>query len=355
MPAAMAKVIQHIRAVVAPHGDVRLTDGQLLRSFIEHHDEAAVAALVRRHGKMVWGICRRILGNHHDAEDAFQATFLVLVRKAGSIRQKGVVGGWLYGVAQQTATKARAIAARRRQREAPVATIIQPQATEQSLGSDVRAILDEELRRLPEKYRTAIVLCDLDGTTRKQAARQLRVPEGTVAGRLTRGRAILARRLTRRGVTLSGAAVAAGLSQQFTSAQVPTALMSSTLAAVALASTDGTAVTEISITVDALTQGVFKAMFLTKLKIAFGACSVALLVLTSAFALRTSAGDKPPPVAPKDRLADAPPVKQEPPPVGVPKNPAPSVPPAPELPLPGPGPLDLPIPARATPWKAGVR
>src|SRR5262249_54222172 len=103
------------------------------------------------------------------------------------------------------------------------------------------------------------------------------------------------------------------------------------------------------------TQGVFKAMFLTKLKIAFGACSVALLVLTSAFALRTSAGDKPPPVAPKDRLADAPPVKQEPPPVGVPKNPAPSVPPAPELPLPGPGPLDLPIPARATPWKAGVR
>src|SRR5262245_36297003 len=346
MPTEMAHLIRHIRAVSGGY-DTRFTDGQLLRRFIEHRDEAAVTAIVRRHGNMVWGVCRRILDNQHDAEDAFQATFLILVRKAGSIRQQEVVGGWLYGVAQQTAMKARAAAARRRQHSTQVAAI-QPQAPEQPLESDVQAILDEELGRLPGRYRTAIVLCDLDGTTRKEAARQLRLPEGTVAGHLTRGRAILARRLTRRGVTLSAATVAAVLSQQFTSAQVPAALMSSTLKAVALASTAGTAVTGISIKVTALTQGVLKAMFLTKLKTAVGACFVAALVIVpSAFAF-TSPGGTTAPDAAKDRLADTAPVKQEPPPAIVPKDSAPAVPPVPELPPPAIVPKN-PAPAASGP------
>ena len=351
MAAEMAPLIRHLAVSVRHDGE--FTDGQLLRRFIEHRDEAAVTAIVRRHGSMVWGLCRGILGNHHDAEDAFQATFLILVRKAGSIRQKEVVGGWLYGVAQQTAMKARAIAARRRQREMPVTTVIEPQAPEQPLRSDVQAIVHEELSRLPDKYRTAIVMCDLCGRTRKEAARQLRIPEGTVAGRLTRGRAILARRLTRRGVALASAAVAGLLSRQFAGAHVPPALMSSTLKGLALTSTSGVG---ISITVAALTEGVLKAMFLTKLKTVVGACIIALFVLTSPLAFRTSASDAKL-VTPKDGLADAPPFKQEPPLAVVSKDLAPPAPPTPELPPHGPGvSLDLPTPTPApTLWKSGVR
>lgn len=192
MPTQISDVVQHLRRAILQHDEAGVTDGQLLGRFIEQSDEAAVAALVRRHGLMVWGVCRRILRTHHDAEDAFQATFLVLVRKAGSVRKREMVGNWLYGVAHQTALKARESAAKKFARERQVVVMPEPTVRESDLSSDLQADLDQELSRLPDKYRVGIVLCDLEGKTRKEAARQLGLPEGTLAGRLTRGRAMLA-------------------------------------------------------------------------------------------------------------------------------------------------------------------
>src|SRR6516164_2599734 len=144
-------VIEHLRRAVLGDG-AGLGDGELLGCFLEHHDEAALAALVRRHGSMVWGVCRR-LRNHHDAEDAFQATFLVLVRKAASVLPRGMVANWLYGVAHRTALKARATVARRNERERQVATMPEPAGKEHDLWRDLHPMLDEELSRLPDKYR----------------------------------------------------------------------------------------------------------------------------------------------------------------------------------------------------------
>src|SRR5581483_5039114 len=176
--------------------------------FLEQRDDAALAVLIGRHGAMLWGVCCRLLPSAHDAEDAFQATCLVLVRKAASVRPREMVGHWLYGVARQTARNARALLARRRAREQPVAAMPEPTLRRASPWDELRAQLDEALSHLPGKYRVAIVLCDLEGQSRKEAARQLGLPEGTLAGRLARGRALLARRLARQGVALSAAALA---------------------------------------------------------------------------------------------------------------------------------------------------
>src|SRR5260370_18701106 len=131
---------------------------------------------------MVWGVCRRVLRSHQDAEDAFQATFLVLVRKAGSVRKREMVGNWLYGVAHQTALKARATATKQFARERQVVDMPEPAVKEIDLSCEFQGVLDQELSRLPEMYRVGIVLCDLEGKTRKEAARQLGLPEGTLAG-----------------------------------------------------------------------------------------------------------------------------------------------------------------------------
>src|SRR5262249_27234943 len=154
---------------------------QLLEGYVRGREEAAFAALVRRHGPMVWGVCRRVLHSHQDAEDAFQATFLVLVRKAASVVPREMVANWLYGVARQTALKARATTARRRAREKQVTAMPEPPLEQQALWDDLQPLLDQELGRLPDKYRAVIVLCDLEGKTRKEAARHFRLPEGTVA------------------------------------------------------------------------------------------------------------------------------------------------------------------------------
>src|SRR5262245_60854516 len=218
-------VIEHIRRVV---GDgVGLRDGELLGRYVDRRDDAALAALVNRHGPMVWGVCRRQL-SHHDAEDAFQATFLV--RKAASIAQREAVGNWLYGVAHQTALQARRSAARRRAREVQVTEMPDAEAP-QERWADLQPLLDEELSRLPDHYRTVIVLSDLEGRTRKEVAAQLGCPEGTVASRLVRARSMLAKRLTQRGVPLSGGALAVVLSQSTGSAVVPAAVVSSAIKA----------------------------------------------------------------------------------------------------------------------------
>ena len=261
------RVIDHLRrAVLLPDG-AGLGDGELLSRFIESHDETALAALVGRHGPMVWGVCRRQL-SHHDAEDAFQATFLVLVRKAASIRSREMVGNWLYGVAHQTALLARRTAARRRAREVQVTGMPDIEAVQQDQWPDLRPLLDEELSRLPESYRAVIVLCELEGRSRKEAACQLGVPEGTVAGRLARARVMLAKRLIQRGVTLSGGALAAILSQNTASAGVPASVVSKTIKVASLTAAGQATTGVISAQVVALTEGVLKTMLLTKLKTA---------------------------------------------------------------------------------------
>src|SRR5262249_29041793 len=171
----LGKVIQHLRNAVLLRDGAGLTDGQLLEDFSSRRDEAALGALVRRHGPMVWGVCRRVLHNYHDAEDAFQATFLILVRKASSLASPELLANWLYGVAHHAALKARATTAKRRERERQVKEMPESGNTGQESGlrgqdwSDLQAVLDQELSRLSDIYRVAIVLCDLEGMTRTKA------------------------------------------------------------------------------------------------------------------------------------------------------------------------------------------
>ena len=303
----MSGIIQHLRRTVLLRDGAGLTDGQLLEDYISRRDEAALEALVHRHGPMVWGVCRRVLRNYHDAEDAFQATFLVFVRKAASIASRELLANWLYGVAHQTALKARATAAKRKERERQVTEMPELAVAEQDLWHDLQPLLDEELSRLPDNYRAVIVLCDLEGKTRKQAARQLGVPEGTVAGQLARARVMLAKRLAQRGVALSGGALAAVLSQKVAAAGVPPLVVTSTIKAASLFAAGQAAATGvISVKVAALTEGVLKTMLLTKLKVAMavvllaalGLCGVGVLTHTTTWAVEPQ-----PPKA--DRAAEA--------------------------------------------------
>jgi RNA polymerase sigma factor (sigma-70 family) len=258
-------VLQHLRrAGHLPDGQ-RQSDGQLLERFLRSREEAAITALVRRHGPMVWGVCLRILRDHHHAEDAFQATFLVLVRRAAAVRPREAVGNWLYGVAYQTALKARATAAKRRARERQVTAVPEPAAPSRELWDDLQPLLDREVSRLPAKYRIPLVLCDLEGRPRQEVARQLGWPEGTLSGRLARARQALARRLTQRGVTVTGAALAPALAEATASASLPPAVAASAIRT-ALMDAAGPAVAgAVSAPVAALMEGVLKDMLVSKL------------------------------------------------------------------------------------------
>jgi RNA polymerase sigma factor (sigma-70 family) len=278
----LSEVILHLRRTVLLRDGAGLTDGQLLTDYISRRDEAALAALVHRHGPMVWGVCRRVLHDYHDAEDAFQATFLVLVRRAASVASRELLANWLYGVAHQTALKVRATVAKRKERERQVTEMPEPAVAESDLWRDLQPLLDDELSRLPDKYRSVIVLCELEGKTRKEAARQLGCPEGTVGGWLARARVMLAKRLTKRGVALSGGVFAAVLSQK-AGAGVPPSLVSSTIKAANLLAAGQAATTgAISVKVAALTEGVLKSMLLTKLKVAAAVVLVAAVTLAVA-------------------------------------------------------------------------
>jgi RNA polymerase sigma factor (sigma-70 family) len=201
--ASLGTVLRHLRTLTGRGAGAERTDGELLQAFVRRRDQTAFATLVRRHGPMVQGVCRRVLQDAHDAEDAFQATFLVLVQQAEAIRKLDSVGSWLYGVAYRTALRAKSDAARRRNRERQVV----PMTTEEPPGAaawqEMRAVLDEELHRLPEKYRAPFVLCYLEGHTNEQAARRLGFPLGSLSKRLARARHLLRNQLSRRGVTLS--------------------------------------------------------------------------------------------------------------------------------------------------------
>src|SRR5262245_60913711 len=279
------RVLEHLCRTVLPRDGAALGDGELLGCFIERRDQEALATLISRHGPMVWGVCRRVL-NHHDAEDAFQATFIVLVRKAASIAQREAVGNWLYGVAHQTALQARRSAARRGAREVQVTEMADAEASPERWG-ELQPLLDVELSRLPDHYRTVIVLSDLEGRTRKEVAAQLGCPEGTVASRLVRARSMLAKRLTKRGVALSGGALAAVLSQSTGSAGVPAAVVSSTIEAASLCAAGQAA---IPVQVAALAEGVLKAMLVRKLKAAVAVVLVLGLMAIGAIGVGIARG-----------------------------------------------------------------
>jgi RNA polymerase sigma factor (sigma-70 family) len=261
---ALNVVMQHLLADLEPDGG-GMTDGELLARFLRSRDEDALAALIHRHAPMVWGVCRRLL-DHHEAEDAFQATFLVLVRKAVDV-PKEAVANWLHGVARQTAIRLRATAAKRACRERQVVNMPEPTVA-RVRDSDLQVVLDEELSRLPDHYWGVVVTCDLEGMTRKAAARQLGIPEGSVASRLARARALLAKRLTRRGIRLSGTALAATLSRNAASASAPALVVSNTIEVAILLAVGKAATGLISVKVAALTEGVVKAMSLMKIKTA---------------------------------------------------------------------------------------
>jgi RNA polymerase sigma factor (sigma-70 family) len=280
----LRKGIERLRQALPPPDGGSLSDGQLLGRFVAGRDEAAFAALVRRHGPMVLGVCRRVLRDGHDAEDAFQATFLVLARKAGALGKREAVGSYLYTVAFRAALEARAALSRRRARERQVDQMPHREVAPAE-PQDWRPLLDEELNALPEKYRAAVVLCDLEGRPRKEAARLLGLPEGTLSSRLAAARRALAGRLARRGVALSGGALAGALAGG-ASAQVPAALVWGTARAAALVAAGQLAA--VSTPAAGLTREVLKAMFLAKLKVV--AATAVVLAALGGIAWQASGG-----------------------------------------------------------------
>ena len=255
------------------------SDGQLVDRFVARREGAVFEAIIHRHGPMVWGVCRRVLREHHDAEDAFQATFLVLARKASSVLPREKLGNWLYGVAYQTAIRARVTRTKRRMREGQVMDMPEPEAVSQDDSDGLSELLDLELSRLPEKYRIPIVLCELEGKTHREAAERLGWPIGTVSGRLSRAKAMLARRLPRRGGSLSAGTLAVLLAQEAT-ARMPTNLIGSTAQAASLFAAGGAAAGMVPAGVAALTREVMKMILLSKMKVA-----TAMLVAVSALAV----------------------------------------------------------------------
>jgi RNA polymerase sigma factor (sigma-70 family) len=219
---------------------------------------------------MVLGVCRRVLRNDTDADDAFQATFVVLVRKAASIRPRARLANWLYGVAHKTALKAKAMNARRRTKERTAGAVATQRAPDNTWAS-LLDVLDEELTALPEIYRTAIVLCDLEGLSYRDAADRLSCPQGTLSGRLTRARVLLARRLARHGLTLSAGALTSLLAGRAAAAIAPSLLTTTLRAGTLLAAGDTLPADVVSAKVIAIAEGVMKMMLLSKLRIVSGA------------------------------------------------------------------------------------
>jgi RNA polymerase sigma factor (sigma-70 family) len=282
------KAIDYLQTALVPPE----ADAQLLARFLTCRDEAAFAALVRRHGPMVLGVCRRLLRHAQDAEDAFQAAFLVLARKAGSVLKQEAVGSWLYMVAYRTAQRARAGQARRRAREKQMDSMPHP-AVPPEESPDWRPLLDDELGRLPEKYRAPVVLCDLQGQSHREASRQLGLPTGTLARRLVAGRKLLAARLARRGVALAGGALAAALSGGAASGQVAAPLVVATARAAVFAAAGHLAA--VSSPVAVLTKGVLRTMLMAKLKVVVGAVLVVAALGAGGVAYRSADAQTVPP------------------------------------------------------------
>ena len=261
-----SSILHLIRRVAKDERMWQLPDHILLRQFCEQRDEAAFATLLYRHGPMVLGVCRSVLRNEADAEDAFQATFLILARKAASIRKTASVASWLHGVAHRTALKARAKSATREKNEAraPRRPVSDP---DDLAWREVQQVLHEELAGLAGRYRDPLVVCYLEGKTQEEAAARLGLAKSTLKERMERGRSLLRARLVRRGLG-PAAVLAAAAWPAATSASVPVTLASSTVKAANGFAGGQAAMTVVSANVAALAEGVLKSMLLTKLKLA---------------------------------------------------------------------------------------
>jgi RNA polymerase sigma factor (sigma-70 family) len=266
---------RHLLGMVAGPGNGALTDSQLLERFVRTRDEAAFETLLWRHGPMVLGLCQRILRRSHDAEDAFQATFIVLFKKAGSIDKHDALGSWLYKCAYRIALKAKAQESDRRQREALTPPGERWERDADLVWRDLRPVLDAELNHLPEKYRSPLVLCYLEGKTQEQAARELQWPAGTVAGRLARGKELLRSRLTRRGLTLMLAGFAGTLAHA-QAGVVPKVLVLSTLTSAKLFSSGKAAA--VSPNAVGLARTFLNALLVTRIKLVAAAMLAASVV-----------------------------------------------------------------------------
>jgi RNA polymerase sigma factor (sigma-70 family) len=274
-------VLQQVRKVAAVQTGRGLGDRELLARFVGAQDEAAFTVLVERHGPMVLGVCRRALGNAHDAEDALQATFMVLARKAVSIRQTASLGSWLHRVAGSVAANLRRERSRRWRRERAAPSRVPPDPAIEVNWREVQTALDEELQRLPERYRGPLILCYLDGQPRDEAARQLGLSLGALRGLLDRGRRLLCDRLTRRGLTLSAAFLAAALAENTAPAALsPLLVLALTRAALRFAFGKPLAGAAASTNVVSLAQEVLRSMSLTKLKLHTALVLAAGLLLT---------------------------------------------------------------------------
>lgn len=264
---SIGTLIQLLRKSAARRDIDALSDAHLLERFAFERDATAYEILVQRFGPMVFGVCRRILGDVHAAEDAFQATFLVLAQKAPSLLRRSLVGNWLYGVAYRTAKRARADAARRHshERQAPMSSRSDP--LQDVVWRDLRPVLDEEIHALPAKYRRPFVLCYLEGRTNDEAARELGWPMGTLFTRLSRARELLRHRLTHRGIGLSGFSLTAFLTSEATAAVSASLSEDIVRAATLFAAGNVAAAGAISARAATLAEGVLHAMFLSKLKI----------------------------------------------------------------------------------------
>jgi RNA polymerase sigma factor (sigma-70 family) len=257
----LGPILRHIRTLVAAQADEDLTDAQLLARFTLRQDQGAFAVLMKRHGPLVWNVCRHALGSEPDAEDAFQATFLVLALKAASIRKTASVASWLHGAAYRSALQIRRQGARRRFHEQQVVCMRQPPRQSDSALRELQAVLDEEIQRLRQEYRAPFVLCCLEGKSKAEAARELGWKEGTVSGRLARARKQLQERLIRRGIRISAVLCATAISDTASRATTLAPLAAATAQA-ALWITAGKAVTAcgVSARVAVVAQGTAKAM-----------------------------------------------------------------------------------------------
>jgi RNA polymerase sigma factor (sigma-70 family) len=260
-------VVEHIRNLAAPELTSDRTDQELLKDFSSRRDQAAFTILVKRHASMVFGICRRVLEQREDAEDAFQATFLLLAQKPKAIQKQSALASWLHGVAFRTAMRAKRDGARRRFREKRVEPMPRTPAASELALRELQALLDVEIARLPEKYRAPFVLCCLEGKSKVEAATELNWKVGTVSSRLAYARKFLQTRLSRRGVSLSAALGAVALASDAASAAVSGLLIDSTVkAALHFATAKGVLGGVVSSEVTSLIKAVGKSMSISKFK-----------------------------------------------------------------------------------------